>query len=74
MTSSLCPEEVSLVFATSRYQRDTYGSKLVPTLVRRPTSEMRKAVARQICLRGNRESYLKDAGSKGQAVSGAERS
>lgn len=37
MTDFLCSEEVSLVFAISRYQRDIYGSKLVPVLVKRAT-------------------------------------
>lgn len=74
MINSLCLEDVSLVLAISRYQRDIYGSKLVPGLVKEPTPETRQAVGRQICFRGMGGSFLKDAGSKGQAASTAGRS
>lgn len=71
MTNSFCSEEVSLVFAISRYQWDIYGSELVLMLGRGPTSEMRQAAGRQICFRAMWEGYLRDDGSKGQAVSTA---
>ena len=68
MTDFLSSEEVSLVFVISRYQRDIYGSKQVPVLVKRVTPEMRQAVGRETCFRGMGGSFLKDAGSKGPAA------
>lgn len=48
MTDCLCSEEAPLVFARGGYQRDVYGSKLVPVLVKRPTPGKRQAAGRPL--------------------------